>query len=227
MKTETKILEAAAALLVESPAGDISIRAVCEAAQVGAPTLYRLFEDKDALLAAVVDHGFEQYLASKRAAVPSGDPVQDLRDGWDSHVAFALAQPACYKLMYSPALAGRPEAAREAHRMLTAVIERIAAAGRLSVPVDRAAQMVMAANVGLALSLLYRPEVNQDPVLSDSVRDAVVAAITTAPAAPPATEASPATTLRTRLRQDPPTGFTTAENVLLQEWLGRLEDPHA
>ncbi|WAZ19186.1 TetR/AcrR family transcriptional regulator [Streptomyces cinnabarinus] len=224
MNTETRILEAAAALLVESPAGDISIRAVCEAAQVGAPTLYRLFEDKDALLAAVVDHGFEQYLASKRAAVPSEDPVRDLRDGWDSHVAFALAQPACYKLMYSPALAGRPEAAREAHRMLTSVIERIAVAGRLSVPVDRAAQMVMAANVGLALSLLYRPEVNQDPVLSDSMREAVIAAITTRAAAPD-TAPSPATTLRTRLQQTPPPGFTPVEAALLHEWLGRLEKP--
>ncbi|MGW6245492.1 TetR/AcrR family transcriptional regulator [Streptomyces roseolus] len=227
---ETRILEAAAALLAESPAGDVSIRAVCEAAQVGAPTLYRLFEDKDALLAAVVDHGFERYLASKRAAVPSDDPVQDLRDGWDGHIAFALAQPACYKLMYSPALAGRPEAAGEAHRMLTAVVERIAAAGRLGVPVERAAQMVMAANVGLALSLLYRPEVNQDPALSDALRDAVVAAVTTPPpAGAPRSEsaASPATTLRSRLRQDPPSGFTAAEAFLLQEWLGRLEDPHA
>ncbi|MFJ7199661.1 MULTISPECIES: TetR/AcrR family transcriptional regulator [unclassified Streptomyces] len=224
MNTETRILEAAAALLVESPAGDISIRAVCEAAQVGAPTLYRLFEDKDALLAAVVDHGFERYLASKRAAVTSDDPVQDLRDGWDSHMAFALAQPACYKLMYSPALAGRPEAAGEAHRMLVAVIERIAVAGRLSVPVDRAAQMVMAANVGLALSLLYRPDVNQDPVLSDSVRDAVITTITTRAAAPEVA-ASPVTTLRTRLRQAPPPGFTPAETALLHEWLGRLEIP--
>ncbi|MFF3396067.1 TetR/AcrR family transcriptional regulator [Streptomyces sp. NPDC002669] len=224
MNTEARILEAAAALLAESPAGGISIRAVCEAAQVGAPTLYRLFEDKAALLAAVVDHAFEQYLASKRAVVASDDPVRDLCDGWDNHVAFALARPACYKLMYSPELGGRPEAAGEAHRMLTAVIERIAVAGRLGVPVDRAAQMVMAANVGLALSLLYRPDTNQDPALSDSIRDAVVTAITTKAAAPEAA-ASPATTLRTRLSRTPPPGFTPAETALLHEWLGRLENP--
>ncbi|WP_030855789.1 TetR/AcrR family transcriptional regulator, partial [Streptomyces griseus] len=207
--------------------GDVSIRAVCEAARVGAPTLYRLFGDKDALLAAVVDRGFERYLASKRAAVPSGDPVQDLRDGWDAHVAFALAQPACYRLMYSPALAGRPEAAREAHRMLTGVIERIAAAGRLTVPVERAANMVMAANVGVALSLL-RPGADPDPALSDAVRDAVVTAVTTpeTPAGtPPGPSASPATTLRTRLAHTPPPGFTPAETALLHEWLGRLEHP--
>ncbi|WP_158718729.1 helix-turn-helix domain-containing protein, partial [Streptomyces griseus] len=53
MDTETRILEAAAELLAGSPVGDVSIRAVCEAARVGAPTLYRLFGDKDALLAAV------------------------------------------------------------------------------------------------------------------------------------------------------------------------------
>ncbi|MEV8455258.1 TetR/AcrR family transcriptional regulator [Streptomyces sp. NPDC052095] len=224
MDAKTRILEAAAALLADSPAGDISIRAVCEAARVGAPTLYRLFEDKDALLAAVVDHGFEQYLAAKRAAVPSDDPVQDLRDGWDGHVAFALAQPACYRLMYSPALAARPEAAAEAHRMLTAVVERIAAEGRLGVPVERAARMVMAANVGLALSLLQRPGTQREPGLSDALRDAVVAAVTV-PAAAPEPSASPATTLRTRLARTPPPGFTAAETALLHEWLGRLETP--
>ncbi len=76
--------------------------AVCEAAGVGAPALYRQFGDKEDLLAAVVDFGFEQCLASKRAAVPSDDPVQDLRDGWHNHVEFALENPNHYRLLYSP-----------------------------------------------------------------------------------------------------------------------------
>src|SRR3954449_6664209 len=108
MSTRTKILEAAAELLAASPIADVSTRAVCEAAGVGAPALYRQFGDKEGLLSAVVDHGFEKYLAGKRAAVPSADPVQDLRDGWDSHVAFAVENPSYYRLMYSPTVSGTP-----------------------------------------------------------------------------------------------------------------------
>ena len=50
------IIEAAADLLAQSPSGDISTRAVCEAAGVQQPALYRLFGDKEGLLAATVDH---------------------------------------------------------------------------------------------------------------------------------------------------------------------------
>src|ERR1700737_5071156 len=61
----TRILEAAASLLAESPERDISTRAVCEAANVGAPMLYRLFGDKNGLLAAVGDYRFGRHLAGK------------------------------------------------------------------------------------------------------------------------------------------------------------------
>src|SRR3954449_10919823 len=98
MSTRTKILEAAATLLADSRVADVSTRAVCEAAGVGAPALYRQFGDKEGLLAAVVDLGFEKYLAGKRAAEPSDDPVRDLRDGWDNHVAFAVGNPNHYRL---------------------------------------------------------------------------------------------------------------------------------
>lgn len=108
MTTRTRILEVAAELLAKSPNGDISTRAVCEAAQIGAPVLYRQFGDKNGLLSAVVDHGFDTYLATKREHVPGADPVQDLREGWDSHVAFARAHPNLYRLMNSPAMREPP-----------------------------------------------------------------------------------------------------------------------
>ncbi|MFI6350972.1 TetR/AcrR family transcriptional regulator [Streptomyces sp. NPDC050560] len=232
METKTRILEAAAELLAKSGSGDISTRAVCEAAGVGPPTLYRHFTDKEGLLTAVVDFGFERYLASKRAAVPSGDPVRDLRNGWDSHVAFALANPNAYKLMYSPVVKGRSEAATEAHRMLTEIVGRVAAAGRLTVPVPVAAQMIMAANVGVALSALYRPETNADLGFSPLVRDAVLASVTThaadsdGPAAAPAPAAAvsaTATTLSAQLRRSQSETLTPTEKAMLQEWLARLE----
>lgn len=69
MDAREKILEAAAGLLAEAPVADVSTRAVCEAAGVGAPMLYRLFGDKAGLLAAVVDRG------SSSTSCPSGPPA--------------------------------------------------------------------------------------------------------------------------------------------------------
>jgi AcrR family transcriptional regulator len=219
----TRILEAAADLLSRSSEADFSTRAVCEAAGVGAPALYRQFGDKDGLLAAVVDLGFEKYLSAKRAAEPSGDPVRDLRDGWDTHVAFAVENPNYYRLLYS--LAVPPKAATEAHELLVAVLERCAAAGRLKVSTDIAAQMVMAANAGVALSLITRPGIYTTPDFSTRVRDSVHAAILTdAPATEPEPVAATARTLGAQLRQNPPKHLTEPETGLLQQWLTQLAD---
>ncbi len=58
--------------------------------KVGAPALHPHFGDKEGLLSAVVDHGFEQYLVTERERGETTDAVEVLRRGWDSHVAFAL-----------------------------------------------------------------------------------------------------------------------------------------
>ncbi len=227
MDTRTKILEAAEELLDASPDADIQTRAVCQRAGVGAPVLYRLFGDKNGLLSAVVDHGFERYLSGKRAAAPSADPVADLRDGWDSHVAFALAHPSVYRLMYSPSFAEVPATAGEALEMLRQVLMRCAEAGRLRVSPEAAAQSVMAANVGVSLALITQPRTYADPDLSDRVRDAVHARVLTS-AEPPATDATPspaATALRlSALLDSGGSPLTEAETGLLREWLGRLAE---
>ena len=101
MDIRSTIIMAAARLLAESETGDISTRAVCEAAGIQQPVLYRHFGDKDALLAAVVDYAFDQYLDTKRRAIKSDDPVDDLRSGWDSHTEFAMAFPSFYRLRKS------------------------------------------------------------------------------------------------------------------------------
>lgn len=217
----TRILEAAADLLAHSAEADFSTRAVCEAAGVGAPALYRQFGDKEGLLAAVVDLGFEKYLAGKRAAEPSDDPVRDLRDGWDNHVAFAVGNPNHYRLMYS-GLSTPPGAAAEAHGLLLAVLERCAAAGRLKVPPPLAAQMVMAANAGVALSMITRPELYPDPGFSVRVRESVLSGVLADASPEPGDLAVTATTLAARLPETVPGELTAAEVTVLREWLVRL-----
>ncbi|MFD8970184.1 TetR/AcrR family transcriptional regulator [Streptomyces sp. NPDC059568] len=237
MSTRTRILEVAAELLAKSPNGDISTRAVCEAAQVGAPVLYRQFGDKEGLLSAVVDYGFDAYLATKRLREPgTTDPIRDLRDGWDTHVAFALANPNLYRLMNSPSMGKPPASALESHRILARDLERAAARGLLRISPELAAQMVMSANVGVALMLVSRPATFTDPDMSRRVRDAVHAAVFTSEAmydqAPDGASAAPdgsgaetpvaAARLGALLRQSPPSALTAAETALLSEWLERV-----
>lgn len=236
MSTRARILEVAADLVAQSPNGDISTRAVCEAAQVGAPALYRHFGDKEGLLSAVVDYGFDKYLATKRQHNPGADPIEDLRDGWDTHVDFALRNPNLYRLMNSPAMRTPPAAALESHQILTRDLERAAAQGKLRLAPELAAQIVMSANVGVALMLVARPSTFTDKSASTRVRDAVHAAVFTPDVSVPAgtgaeetgSEAtqvpSTAARLNALLRQSPDPALTSAETGLMTEWLDRLSN---
>lgn len=220
----TRMLEAAEELLNASPDRDIATRAVCEAVGVGAPVLYRLFGDKNGLLSALVDYGFDRYLATKRAAEPSEDPVEDLRNGWDTHVEFARSHPAVYRLMFSPSFATVPSAAEEAMRLLRDVLDRVAAAGRLRVEPGLAAQMIMSANIGLALNLVTQPENYPDPELSRRVRDAIHAAVLVPDAVgTPGPDALVVAALQlAAVLRDRPTELGEPENALLLHWLDTL-----
>ncbi|MFD5028953.1 TetR/AcrR family transcriptional regulator [Streptomyces sp. NPDC058405] len=233
-----RILEVAADLVARSPNGDVSTRSVCEAAQVGAPALYRHFGDKEGLLSAVVDHGFDAYLATKRRRSPGADPVDDLRNGWDSHVDFALKNPNLYRLMHSPAMRTPPAAALESHRILTRDLERAAAQGRLRLAPELAAQIIMSANTGVALMLVARPSAFPDTSTSRRVRDAVHAVALVTPDVPgPATAPdlswsgveethmpSTAARLRALLSRSPDSVLSPAEAELMSEWLDRLSN---
>src|SRR5580704_19002101 len=90
-ETRENLVEVAARLLREQGAAAVTTRAVAEAAGVQAPTIYRLFGDKDGLLDAVAEYVLAVYVADKAVAADSGDPVADLRAGWDVHIGFGLA----------------------------------------------------------------------------------------------------------------------------------------
>ncbi|MES9543689.1 MULTISPECIES: TetR/AcrR family transcriptional regulator [unclassified Actinomadura] len=227
--TRDRILRAAARLLMESDGEPVSTRAVCTAAGVGAPTLYHHFGDKRGLFDAVAARGFEEYLASKRAQGSTGDPVEDLRRGWDLHIEYAVTHPAFYTLMYGTPRT--PAAAGEAYGILLGLVEAVAQAGRLRVPVATAARMIHAAGVGVALTLIASPAGDSaDRDASVRTREAVLAAVTedggaedaASPADSPLT--SRAVALKAALQTAPQTGLTASEAALLGEWLDRLSD---
>jgi AcrR family transcriptional regulator len=236
MTVRTRILEAAAGLLAESP--DASTRAVCDAAGVTAPTLYHYFGDKEGLLTAVVDFGWAAFLQTKRtvAAVVHGHIAGDVRAGWDNHLQFARENPNLYKLMWTPAIAASSAALREAYQMLCERLKLGAARGQLRMSPETAARTVMAATTGAALSLICQPDLFGDDTFATHLREAVIATITvpddaapTPKRRPPAAEpalATTAATLSSKLAAEN-TPLTDPERALMQQWLTTLADTPA
>jgi AcrR family transcriptional regulator len=231
----TRIVEAAAGLLADAPDADISTRAVCEAAGVTAPTLYHHFGDKQGLLAAVVDFGWAAFLETKRtvAAVVHEHVADDIRAGWDNHLEFARENPNFYKLMWSPGIGGNSASFRSAYRMLRERMELGARRGQLRLSAERAAQTVMAATTGAALSAISQPDLFGDDAFALQLREAVIAVVTDADLPPTRhrregegsgpTAAAAAATLKSKLAvEDSP--LTAPEQELMQQWLTAIAD---
>lgn len=76
------------------------------AAAVGcrAPALYNHFRNKDDLLRAVHDAGFERLFAEKLALAgrSAASAFERLRAGGIAYIAFALENPSLYRLMFAP-----------------------------------------------------------------------------------------------------------------------------
>ncbi|WP_433303259.1 TetR/AcrR family transcriptional regulator [Actinoplanes sp. CA-030573] len=218
------MLAAAERLLADSPDRDIATRAVCEAVGVTQPVLYRLFGDKNGLLDALADDGLRRYAEHKGRQPQTGDPVADLRAGWDDHMEFARRNPALYHLMFAPRPRSHAQARRQIMDLLEAALLRCSAIGALRVSPSVAAQIILPANVGLALSLIAQPSLFADPDLSVRMREAVFGAVLTEPAAPEEGDPVPAAALRLRsqLAVSGTSALEPAETALLDRWLERL-----
>ncbi len=221
-----QVLQAAAKMLEEGGREAISTRAMAAAAGITAPALFRLFGDKEQLLAELGAYGFEMYLEEKREALRSSeDPVKDLYRLWDLHVDFGLRHPTFYVLMFGTADPGqRPPAADDAYALLVDLLDRTADAGRLRVPVEEATRMVYAAATGATLALIGEEEARRG-TSSTRLRDTVInAIITDAPASAGADLASRALALDAALAAENGAGLPLlpVETALLRDWLRRL-----
>src|ERR1700712_5332001 len=149
-----RLLRSAAKLLASSGV-DVSTRAICEDAGVTAPTLYHYFGHRDGLLQAVVAFGFSEYLARKRSMGSTGDPIEDIRNGWYDHQSWGTSNPAFSSLMYGQVRPGEHnEPADEAEGLLLSKLEEAARRGMLRVPPQVACHMILSANIGLTLQLI-------------------------------------------------------------------------
>ena len=96
-------LIAAASRLLEAGVdpGDLSLRAVAKEAQVAAPSVYLQFDDKGALMQAVVRDHFARFRRVLESAVATGDnPVSCLLFGCLAYGTFAREQPGSFRIIF-------------------------------------------------------------------------------------------------------------------------------
>ena len=148
----TRLIEMAADLLASDGADSVTTRSVAAAAGVQAPMIYRLFGDKDGLLAAVAEHGFATYMLQKRPVDADDDPVVGLRRGWELHIGFGLANPALFRLMHTMLRTPGGQASADAGgEVLRERVHRVALAGRLRVPERTAVELIRSAGTGVVM----------------------------------------------------------------------------
>jgi AcrR family transcriptional regulator len=216
-----KVVDHAAALLRDHGPSAVTTRRVAEAAGIQAPTIYRLFGDKDGLLDAVAEHVMTSWVTAKaadaEAAESAGvDALADLRAGWSAQIAFGLANPALMTLLSDPTR--RSPAARAGGAVLAARVHRLAAEGRLRVSERRAVDLIRAAGTGAVLTILGQEE--PDPALADALFDAVCRSILADTALPDASPRAVAVAFQTLVPSLTP--LTDGERALLDEWLQRV-----
>jgi AcrR family transcriptional regulator len=138
-----EIVDAAMALLEESGREEsITLRAVARRAGITAPSIYAHFEDRDAILAAVIDAAFYELIDALTAAIDGiEDPVERLHTGCHAYLGFAVERPHRYRVMFgrdrdpesaivAPAVPAGKLTGLEAFQILVDSIRGCAEAGR-------------------------------------------------------------------------------------------------
>lgn len=164
-------------LLSKGGPAALTTRAVCECAGVTAPTLYHHYGDKEGLLRAVAQAELLAMFARKQGMKSTGDPLKDLKRGWDDWVEFAIEQPHLVRALQASG-GGTTQPLREAAEAIAAGrIARLAMTTPLVLDPPTAARVLVAganAVVQILLDGLTVPEVRE---LSALLRDGLVSSL--------------------------------------------------
>jgi hypothetical protein len=114
----------------------------------------------------------------------------------------------------------RSEAVEAGIALLRERVGRVAAAGRLAVPVERAVGLIHATGTGVVLALIGQEEPGRDAGLEPAAWRSVASAILVGADAVVADATTAAVTLRAALPDL--AGFSGAERALLADWLDRI-----
>lgn len=127
------LLDAAAALLETEGAAGLSLRQVAERAGLSRQAPYNHFADKEAMLAELVQDGFERLAGLLSATATTGlTPAVRLAQAAETYIGFGQQRPALFRLMFRKELVdhskheGASRAAAAALAALSAIIQAMA-----------------------------------------------------------------------------------------------------
>lgn len=103
------LLDATLRLVEQKGPQGFTLRAAARAAGVSPGAPYHHFEDKDALLAAVAEEGFELFAVALRAAaeMPASSPRMRAQNVGVAYVLFAVEHPTRFRVMVGYGVQGR------------------------------------------------------------------------------------------------------------------------
>ena len=102
------LLRAALELLEQDDAAALTLREVARRAGVSHTAPYRHFADKQSLLMAVAEEGFNALRADMEARMcDHSDPLRRLQESGIAYVLFAVSHPAHYRIMFGRAFAAK------------------------------------------------------------------------------------------------------------------------
>ncbi len=111
------LIEVAKDLFAERGFDGVTLRAIASELGCSPMTPYRYFENKDAIFVAVQTEGFRIFGARVAAAAQSeADPLERLRALSRAYLAFALEEPALYRVMFQLERPDMDLLAEEQHR---------------------------------------------------------------------------------------------------------------
>ncbi len=133
------LIEAGLALLAREGAGGLDLRKVAREAGVSHAAPYRHFADKQALLAAIAEDGFDKLAAQVDDAIAnvSQEGLGQLQAAGRAYLHFAVERPAHLRLMFSAAVGDRQpgtslySASKAGLYLLAGIIERGQLAGEI------------------------------------------------------------------------------------------------
>jgi AcrR family transcriptional regulator len=127
-EARTRILTAARELFLAGGAEAMTMRGVAERVGVTATALYRHFENKDALLHAVIGAGFEGFGGYLYRALRGASALERLRLSGQAYLDFALEQPEMYRTLFMtprPALACEEPSGPPLHTTFHFLVDRV------------------------------------------------------------------------------------------------------
>jgi|MudIll2142460700_1097286.scaffolds.fasta_scaffold03244_2 AcrR family transcriptional regulator len=94
------ILKTAMRLFLEEGFEKVTIRRIAEEIEYSPATFYLYFADKDEILFALHEDGFEKLHKRQQTVLPIKDPLERLKRHGQVYITFALEQPEYYDLMF-------------------------------------------------------------------------------------------------------------------------------